>query len=157
MLGQPERRGRNTEPSSLAQARSAQDAANDPTVTTKLRVLLIEDSALLRERLQSMFAQYPDLEIVAYSESEQDALKKIAEVEHDALVVDLELKPGSGIPVIRRAKIDRPHVPVIVLTNYDLPTVRDRCRAAGADRFFDKMREIHRLIPSLQELAGRAV
>ncbi|MCB1623124.1 MAG: response regulator transcription factor [Pseudomonadales bacterium] len=129
------------------------EAANESAMATQVRVLLIEDSALLRERLQSMFSQHPRLEIVGYSESEEDALQKLAAIEHDVLVVDLELAPGSGIPVIRRAKALHPQRPVIVLTNYDLPTVRQRCALAGADFFFDKMREIDRLIPTLQRLA----
>jgi CheY-like chemotaxis protein len=41
------------------------------------------------------------------------------------------------------------------LTNYDLPTVRERCMAAGADHFLDKMREIDQLMPILLQIAGR--
>ena len=47
------------------------------------------------------------------------------------------------------------HVWIIVLTNYDLPTVRERCMAAGADHFLDKMREIDQLMPILLQIAGR--
>jgi len=50
---------------------------------------------------------------------------------------------------------DDSHVWIIVLTNYDLPTVRERCMQAGADHFLDKMREIDQLIPILLGIAGR--
>jgi CheY-like chemotaxis protein len=71
------------------------------------------------------------------------------------------LRPGSGIGVIRQARArNRPtqdggHVWIIVLTNYDLPTVRERCLAAGADHFLDKMREIDQLMPILLQISGR--
>jgi CheY-like chemotaxis protein len=74
----------------------------------------------------------------------------------------VELRPGSGIGVIRQARAknkdagrDAGHVWIIVLTNYDLPTVRERCMQAGADHFLDKMREIDQLIPILLGIAGR--
>ena len=63
--------------------------------------------------------------------------------------------------VIRQARArnkdakDGGHVWIIVLTNYDLPTVRERCMQAGADHFLDKMREIDQLIPILLGIAGR--
>ena len=126
-----------------------------------LRILLVEDSPLLRSRLESMLGQYAAFKVTGLASAEAEAVEKLETVSYDAIVVDVELRPGSGIGVIRAARArnrdkgDGGHVWIIVLTNYDLPTVRERCMAAGADHFLDKMREIDQLIPILQGIAGR--
>jgi CheY-like chemotaxis protein len=126
-----------------------------------LRILLVEDSPLLRSRLESMLSQYPAFKVTGLASAEAEAVEKLDSVAYDAIVVDVELRPGSGIGVIRAARArnrdkgDGAHVWIIVLTNYDLPTVRERCMAAGADHFLDKMREIDQLMPILQQISGR--
>ena len=126
-----------------------------------LRILLVEDSPLLRSRLESMISQYGAFKVTGLAAAELEAVEKLETVPYDAIVVDVELRPGSGIGVIREARARNPessnggHVWIIVLTNYDLPTVRERCMQAGADHFLDKMREIDQLIPILLGIAGR--
>jgi CheY-like chemotaxis protein len=126
-----------------------------------LRILLVEDSPLLRSRLESMLSQYAAFKVTGLASAEAEAVEKLDTVPYDAIVVDVELRPGSGIGVIRAARArnhaskDGGHVWIIVLTNYDLPTVRERCMAAGADHFLDKMREIDQLMPILLQISGR--
>jgi len=131
------------------------------TAGKPLRILLVEDSPLLRSRLESMLSQHAAFKVTGLASAEAEAVQKLETVPYDAIVVDVELRPGSGIGVIRSARAQNPdkgngdHVWIIVLTNYDLPTVRERCMAAGADHFLDKMREIDQLMPILQQIAGR--
>jgi CheY-like chemotaxis protein len=126
-----------------------------------LRILLVEDSPLLRSRLESMLSQYAAFKVTGLAAAEAEAVEKLDTTSYDAIVVDVELRPGSGIGVIREARArnqDQPeggHVWIIVLTNYDLPTVRERCMSAGADYFLDKMREIDQLMPILLQISGR--
>lgn len=126
-----------------------------------LRILLVEDSPLLRSRLESMLSQYTAFKVTGLAAAEAEAVEKLDTTSYDAIVVDVELRPGSGIGVIREARArnqdlpDGGHVWIIVLTNYDLPTVRERCMSAGADYFLDKMREIDQLMPILLQISGR--
>jgi DNA-binding NarL/FixJ family response regulator len=126
-----------------------------------LRILLVEDSPLLRGRLENMISQHAAFKVTGLAAAEAEAVEKLDSVPYDVIVVDVELRPGSGIGVIRQARArnkdpkDGSHVWIIVLTNYDLPTVRERCMQAGADHFLDKMREIDQLIPIMQGIAGR--
>lgn len=149
--------------SSPAAARSP-GAANVPRKNgapgKPLRILLVEDSPLLRGRLENMLSQHAAFKVTGLAAAESEAIEKLDTVQYDAIVVDVELRPGSGIGVIRQARArnkdkDGGHVWIIVLTNYDLPTVRERCMQAGADHFLDKMREIDQLIPILLGIAGR--
>jgi len=126
-----------------------------------LRILLVEDSPLLRGRLENMLAQHSAFKVTGLAAAEVEAVEKLSSVPYDVIVVDVELRPGSGIGVIREARARNKdsehgaHVWIVVLTNYDLPTVRERCIQAGADHFLDKMREIDQLIPILLGIAAR--
>jgi CheY-like chemotaxis protein len=154
-----------TTPAATASATAGRLAANatrkNGTPGKPLRILLVEDSPLLRGRLENMLSQHAAFKVTGLAAAEAEAIEKLESVPYDAIVVDVELRPGSGIGVIRQARAknkdakDGAHVWIIVLTNYDLPTVRERCMQAGADHFLDKMREIDQLIPILLGIAGR--
>jgi CheY-like chemotaxis protein len=118
--------------------------------TVELRILLIEDSELLRGRLSQMLTEPGRMRVVASAATEAEARQKIEAEEYDVLLVDVELQEGSGIGAIRHARAT--YAParqplIIVLTNYPLPAVRSRCIDAGADYFLDKMRQFQEVKP----------
>ena len=90
-----------------------------------LRVLLVEDSPLIRERLAESIAEPGRIEIVGQADSEQAAIGMLAAAPWDAMVLDLQLRHGTGLGVLR-ALISRrpPNVKFIVLTNYAFPQYR---------------------------------
>jgi DNA-binding NarL/FixJ family response regulator len=122
----------------------------------KLRVVLVEDSPIIRARLAETLSEIPNLEIVGQAESESDALSLLDSGGWDALVLDLQLRQGTGLGVLRQLKQGgRPsHSRVIVFTNYAFPQYRDRSMSFGADYFFDKAREFHRVRDVLADLAS---
>ncbi len=125
----------------------------------ELRILLIEDSALLRKRLVGLLDVPGTMSVVAEAETESDAKAYIDADSYDILVVDVELKQGSGIAVVRHARHryeeSNASAPlIVVLTNYALPTVEQRCMAAGADHFLDKMRQFGEVRPLIERWRG---
>jgi DNA-binding NarL/FixJ family response regulator len=123
---------------------------------SKLRVVIVEDSAIIRARLAEALSEIPNLAIVGQAESEADALAVLRNVGWDAVVLDLQLKEGTGLGVLKKLKAGgRPeHAKVIVFTNYSFPQYRDRSLTSGADFFFDKTREFHRVREVLSNLAS---
>ena len=128
---------------------------SDVETDSPLRVLLVEDSPLIRERLAESIAEPGRIEIVGQADSEQAAIGMLAAAPWDAMVLDLQLRHGTGLGVLR-ALISRrpPNVKVIVLTNYAFPQYRAKSMALGADFFFDKAREYHRVREVLDDLAS---
>ena len=120
-----------------------------PMVSTHpLKVYLVEDSALLRDRLIKSLSRLAGVEIVGSSATEQDAINELASVRCDALVLDMQLQDGSGLNVleaVRRSDTPDHHTLVIMLTNYASSIYRTRCLAAGADFFLDKAHDTERL------------
>jgi len=122
-----------------------------------LRVLLVEDSPLIRERLAESIAEPGRIEIVGQADSEQAAIGMLSAAPWDAMVLDLQLRHGTGLGVLR-ALISRrpPNTKVIVLTNYAFPQYRAKSMALGADYFFDKARDFDALRDAVAERAAKA-
>jgi DNA-binding NarL/FixJ family response regulator len=134
-----------------------QAANRQPYVdVAKLRVIIVEDSAIIRARLAESLGEMPNVEIVGQVETEADALALLKEARWDAAVLDLQLKQGTGLGVLKSlAHGTRPaNTKIIVFTNYAFPQYRDRSLSLGADYFFDKAREFHRVREVLNQLAG---
>lgn len=151
------------QPSERRSAGRGRDAAGDVCggTDTGLRILLIEDSRLLRDRMIGMLTVPGVLQVTGTAETEQEAIERIDAHDYDALVVDVELRQGSGIAAIRHARrsfATRTQPLIIVLTNYSLPAVEQRCMSAGADHFLDKMQQFAQVRPLLErhQRRGRA-
>ena len=124
--------------------------------SAKLRVLIVEDSPIIRARLMESLAEIPNIEVVGEAETESAALAAMVDRGWDAAVLDLQLRQGTGLGLLKAlAQRGRPaHAKVIVFTNYAFPQYRDRSLALGADYFFDKAREFHRVREVLHAMAG---
>ena len=125
-----------------------QEIEFDDTDTVERRILLIEDSSALAERLVELLSEPGRLAIAAKAATQSDAVLRLREASFDVLVVDIELAEGNGVAVIRQARQLYPpdaQPLIVVLTNYASDFVRDHCFAAGADYFLDKMRDISML------------
>jgi len=122
------------------------------------KLLLIEDSPLLQSRLRYYLEAPGRIQVADIADSAPGAMQSIDRDDFDVLIVDVELKKGSGLEVIRHARshyaADRQPL-IIVLTNYALPAVEIRCRQAGADHFLDKMRQFAELLPLIRQWRER--
>lgn len=125
--------------------------------TNPLRVFLVEDSAVIRERLTETISSLEHVEVVGHAETEADAIAALQAAACDAVVLDLQLREGHGFNVLKalRSASARRRVIVLVLSNYATPQYRGRSMEIGADYFFDKSREYDRLCEVLEELVAR--
>jgi DNA-binding NarL/FixJ family response regulator len=69
---------------------------------TKLRIVIVEDSAIIRARLAESLTEIPNLEIVGLAETEQEAVTLLRDADWDAAILDLQLKKGTGLACSRR-------------------------------------------------------
>lgn len=103
-----------------------------------MKILLVEDSRVLRERVRALIGEIPDAVLVGETDNEADAVRYLDEHRPDTVVLDLKLKSGSGLSVLEHITALYPAVTVIVLTNYGQAEYREKCMALGARYFFDK-------------------
>jgi DNA-binding NarL/FixJ family response regulator len=126
--------------------------AAPPAKTSRTRVFVVEDSELIRQRLLSMLRGMSGVEVVGNSETASDAIAGILAARPDVVVLDIKLKAGSGIEVLRTIKRRMGEAAVIMLTNYATEVYRDKCLQAGAEYFLDKTNEFERLCPIIDQL-----
>ena len=106
-----------------------------------LRVLLVEDSPVIREAVVELIEADGLARVVCATDSEADAIRELTANPYDVYIVDLRLREGSGFGVLRALQESRPDALTIVLTNYTSQAIRKRCAELGVKWFFDKSSE----------------
>lgn len=118
-----------------------------------MKVLIVEDSRLLRERIEKILSSIENVEVVGFVDSSESALQAIAMQQPDLLLLDLALAKGSGVDVLQRAQVYLPKLTIMVLTNYAYQALRGACLRMGARYFFDKSTEFEEAIETITSLA----
>ena len=118
-----------------------------------LKVLLVEDSPLLAERLREIIDHQEGIELLDTVDNEVTAIQVSKDAAPDALILDLHLKQGTGFGVLRSIRNDSHRPVVVVLTNYALPQYQREAKLLGARYFLDKAREFERIPEVLNEIA----
>lgn len=113
-----------------------------------LNTYIVEDSPVIRENLIATLEELVPVRVVGTAEDEATAVKWLGDAAHsvDLVIVDLFLKSGSGLGVLRAAQLLSQSYRLVVLTNYATPDMRRKCFELGADQVFDKSNEIDALI-----------
>lgn len=109
-----------------------------------IKTILVEDSEKIRASLIPTMRDLADLEVMAFAET-QDEAHELLERYPDSwqlLVIDLFLREGSGLGVLRSCRDRRENQVVLVLTNYPTVEIRRQCAELGADGVFDKSMEL---------------
>jgi len=103
---------------------------------------------MIRANLTTTLEELTGIKVVAAAESESEALNWLAHPEQNwrLAIVDVILRPGSGLKVLKACKNRKPEQKVVVLTNYATAEMRRACLNLGADAVFDKSGEIDALI-----------
>lgn len=121
-----------------------------------LKTYIVEDSQVIRENLIATLEELVPVEVVGTAEDEKTAVQWLTGRTKavDLVIIDIFLKSGSGLGVLRAAhELAQPHS-LVVLSNYATQDIRRKCLELGADRVFDKSNEIDALILYCGRLAS---
>ena len=120
-----------------------------------MKVIIVDDSAIIRERLVSLLAGLSEVEICGQADNISSALYLIRQLRPDVLILDIQMPGGSGLELLQQL-LPEPASPIVmVLTDSPYPQYRKRCQEAGAHYFFDKATEFIQLAETLYELLAR--
>lgn len=119
-----------------------------------LNTYIVEDSPIIRENLIATLEELVPVHVVGTAEDESTAVRWLGEPGHpvDLVIVDIFLKRGSGLGVLRAVRAQLQRYRLVVLSNHATPDMRRKCRALGADRVCDKSNEIEALIRYCEQL-----
>jgi len=124
-----------------------------PTQTpgAPLRVLLVEDSPVIRESVVELIEANGRARVAYATDSELAAVNELKENSYDVVIVDLRLREGSGFGVLRALQQQQPQSLTIVLTNYTSAAIRKRCAELGVKWFFDKSTEFEGIVDLISD------
>ncbi len=123
---------------------------------TPLKAFIVEDSPVIRENLIAALEELAPVRVIGTADDEPGAMRWLSTAEHecDLVIIDIFLKSGSGLGVLRAASELSKPMELIVLSNYATPDMRRKCFDLGATRVFDKSNEIDSLILYCSRLAA---
>lgn len=124
-----------------------------PPDKAALRVLLVEDSPRLAERMRGLVERHDSAKVVHIAEDENSAILAVREHNADVMILDLQLRRGNGFNVVRALGGSCPTT--IIMTSYALPMYRARAKELGVEYFLDKAVDFDRLIDILAEIGQR--
>lgn len=117
-----------------------------------IRVLLVDDCKLIRQLLVESMVRLDSVEVVGEASNSQQGIDLFQILDPDVLIVDIKMPGGNGFRLLE-AMQDLDHdCKVIVLTNYPHEIYRKRCMALGAEFFFEKASEYHKIEEVLMNL-----
>lgn len=125
----------------------------DCYVGRTMKVFLVDDSLVIRQRLAKMLSSLNGVKVIGESREARDATDSILRLRPDVVILDLQLLTGTGFDVLEGIKKREPAPVVIMLTNFPYPQYRTWCLKAGADYFFDKSTEFKNIPLVFRELS----
>lgn len=127
--------------------------------TRSLRIFLVEDSKAVRDLLIQNLTNIPGIELVGYAEEEHDALEKLSRHPCDVLILDIRLKQGNGMSLLRSlGNLSNVNINLkVIFTNNASETYRRACAQYGIEHFFDKSTDFLQLRSLMNKLASSTV
>ncbi len=104
-------------------------------MSEKIRVLLADDHAVVRQGIRRFLEEADDIEVVAEAANGREALERVREHRPDVAVVDIRMPEMSGVEVTRRIRERYPQIRVLILTAYDDDPYVFALLQAGADGY----------------------
>lgn len=123
----------------------------------RLRVLLADDHAIVREGLRLLIDAQPDLEVIGEAYDGPSACEKALELRPDVVVMDVSMPGLTGDEATERLKRDAPEVKVLALTVYEDRGHLRRLLKAGASGYILKLATGEELIRALRVVAAGGV
>tara|TARA_R110002095_G_scaffold91424_2_gene79796 strand:+ start:2154 stop:2822 length:669 start_codon:yes stop_codon:yes gene_type:complete len=118
-------------------------------VQQKTRIMIVDDHPIVREGYSRLIERESNLQVCAEADSKVDAIKKIMQDPPDLLIVDLSLKDGSGLELIKDIKSQFKQIKMLTVSMHDENLFAERCIRAGALGFVNKQQAAEQLIKAV--------
>ena len=122
--------------------------------TARLRhqILIVDDHPIVREGLRRIIGQERNLAVCGEAESPREAMTAIRELKPDVVIVDISLKEGDGIELIKDARAQNPTLPILVLSMHDETIYAERMLSAGANGYVMKQAASDQFLMALRRV-----
>ncbi|MCI3951418.1 MAG: response regulator transcription factor [Burkholderiales bacterium] len=119
-----------------------------------VRVLIVDDHAIVREGLKRILADAPELRVAGEAASGTEAIRLVREGSWDVMLLDVSLPGANGLEVLRAVRECVPQLPVLVLTMYPEDQYAIRMLRAGAAGYLTKEGAPGQLVTAIRKVAA---
>ena len=121
-----------------------------------LKVFIADDSQPVADMLTELITEPGRIEVVGVGDTESVTMDSIRRLQPDVVLLDLQLRTGSGTDVIRAVRADPglASLRIFVTSNHTSPQMKAGCLELGADAYYDKVKDLGELAAKLAEMAG---
>jgi DNA-binding NarL/FixJ family response regulator len=113
------------------------------------RVLIVDDHPLVREALCARIGLRPDLEVCGEAADVDEALALLDAVEPDLMIIDLTLKRGHGLDLIKKTRQRSPDTKMLVVSAHEEELFAERVLRAGAAGYIHKQEAQHEVLDAI--------
>lgn len=123
-----------------------------PSLRPPVRIILVDDHAVVRRGLCMILEREPDLQVCAEAETLDEGFSAVERMAPDLLVTDLTLAGRGGLELVSLLRNHHPRLPVLVVSMHDADLVAERALAAGARGYVSKSRAEQEVVPAARRL-----
>jgi DNA-binding NarL/FixJ family response regulator len=121
----------------------------------KSRVIVVEDHPLLRDGLMQLINRQLDFTCTSSADNTSDAKRLVEQYKPDLMLLDLRLKSGDSLDLIKSLRVEHPDLKVLVLSQFDELIFAERVLRAGASGYIMKENAGDEVLRALRKvLAG---
>jgi DNA-binding NarL/FixJ family response regulator len=135
----------------MAQAKSS------PAKDKRIRVLLVDDHAVVRFGIGQLVNREPDLQVCGEEEDASEALTAINNLKPDLVIADISLKDSSGLELMRNIKAQYPKLPILVVSAHDESIYAEIAFRAGALGYLMKEEALERVVTAIRRVLSGAI
>ena len=118
----------------------------------KSKILIVDDHPVVREGLAMHLGSQPDLQVCGEAEDVPGALALLASTRPDAAIIDISLKNGNGLELIRRIKERQDPVRILVWSMYPENLYAERALRAGAQGYLNKGQATNHVLDAVRTI-----
>lgn len=121
-------------------------------VKNKSRILIVDDHPLLRCGLAQLVSQQPDLEVCGEADGLVQALEKFNATQPDLVIIDMWLKDGHGLELIKEFRARKEPPKMLVVSMHEEPAYAERALLAGAHGYLAKSEVVDEIVEAIHQV-----
>jgi DNA-binding NarL/FixJ family response regulator len=120
------------------------------------RILIVDDHPLVREGLRLRLSTQPDMQVCGEAATEDEAVALAKQFVPDLMLIDISLKIGHGLELVKRIRAQHPRIKMLVISGYEESLYGERALRAGALGYLNKQESNERLLEAIHTvMSGR--
>lgn len=120
----------------------------------RIRLMIVDDHAVVRDGLKAVLGLVEDLEVVAEAANDVEAMERARSCHPDVVLMDISMKGDSGIQVAQRLLDEEPERAVLMLTMHDGIEYAQRALRAGARGYVLKDSPSSEIVHAIRTVHG---